>query len=259
MSSTNTVRRSGAISYQARRAIRASMIGTLIEWYDYALYGAAAGLIISRLFFPEFLSTAGTLAAFATFAVGFVIRPIGGVVIAHIGDRYGRKPAMILTITLMGLATVGIGLLPTAESIGLWAPVLLVIFRCIQGFGAGAELAGAFTMVAEYTPPEKRGFYTGLINATPAAGTLLATFSFLAVSTLPTDVLFGWAWRVPFLASAVLFLVALYIRNRLEETPEYVEAVAKRSSEAASSKIPLAQLLSTSSRRVASGFMGSRV
>lgn len=258
MSSTTNVSKaqnSQGISPQARRAIRASMIGTLIEWYDYALYGAAAGLVISHLFFPDFLSTAGTLAAFATFAVGFVIRPIGGVVIAHIGDQYGRKPAMILTIALMGFATVGIGLLPTAESIGLWAPVLLVVFRCIQGFGAGAELAGAFTMVAEYTPPEKRGFYTGLINATPAAGTLLATLAFLAVSTLPTEVLFGWAWRVPFLASSILFFVALYIRNRLEETPEYVKVVAKQAATMSKHKIPLAQLLTKSGRRVISGFL----
>lgn len=257
MSSTYKVQKSAKyrLNPQARRAINASLIGTLIEWYDYALYGAAAGLIISRLFFPDFLSTAGTLAAFATFAVGFVIRPVGGVIIAHIGDKHGRKPAMILTIVLMGAATVGIGLLPTADSIGIWAPVLLVFFRCVQGFGAGAELAGAFTMVAEYTPQEKRGFYTGLLNATPAAGTMLATLSFLAVSSLPADVLFGWAWRVPFLASALLFFVALYIRNRLEETPEYTLAAEKRAQSTKEHSVPLADLLKNSGRRVIAGFM----
>ena len=242
---------------RARRALNASMVGTLIEWYDYALYGAAAGLVISQLFFPQAISSAGTLAAFATFAVGFVVRPIGGVIVAHIGDKYGRKPAMILTIVLMGAATVGIGLLPTALDIGFWAPALLVVFRCLQGFGAGAELAGAFTLVAEYTPQEKRGFYTGLLNATPAAGTTLATIAFLIVSTLPTDVLLGWAWRLPFLLSGILFFVALYIRRRLEETPAYTEAAEKRGRTAEKHKIPLAELFQKSGRNLIAGTLAT--
>lgn len=239
----------------SRRALAAAMIGTLIEWYDYALYGAAAGLIIGPLFFPDALSTAGTMAAFATFAVGFVVRPLGGLVISHIGDRRGRKPAMILTIVLMGAATVGIGLLPTAAVIGMWAPVLLVLFRLLQGFGAGAELAGAFTLVAETSPKEKRGFHTGLVNATPAAGTTLATLAFLLVSSLPEDVLLGWAWRIPFLVSALLFFVALYIRHRLEETPEYTKAADKRA--AHEEKVPLGELLRFSRRPLLAGFLAT--
>jgi len=239
-----------------RRALVAAMSGTLIEWYDYALYGAAAGLIIGPLFFPEALSTAATMAAFATFAVGFVARPLGGVIISHIGDRYGRKPAMVLTIVLMGAATVAIGLLPTAEQIGLWAPALLVLFRLLQGFGAGAELAGAFTLVAETSPPEKRGFHTGLVNATPAAGTTLATLAFLVAASLPEDVLLGWAWRVPFLLSALLFLVALYIRRRLEETPEYSRAADKRAAEA-ERKVPFGELVRNSRLPLVAGFLAT--
>lgn len=241
----------------ARRALTAAMVGTLIEWYDYALYGAAAGLIIAPLFFPDSVSTAGTLAAFATFAVGFVARPLGGVIISHIGDRFGRKPAMILTIILMGVATVAIGLLPTALTIGLWAPVLLVLFRLIQGFGAGAELAGAFTLVAEYSPKHRRGFHTGLINATPAAGTTIATLAFLAVASLPDEVLFGWAWRIPFLMSGLLFLVALYIRRRLEETPEYTAAADVRAQQNHEQKVPLGELLRKSPVPLVAGFLAT--
>lgn len=241
----------------AKKALIAAMIGTLIEWYDYALYGAAAGLIIAPLFFPESINSAGTLAAFATFAVGFVVRPLGGVIISHIGDRFGRKPAMILTIILMGVATVAIGLLPTALEIGLWAPLLLVFFRLIQGFGAGAELAGAFTLVAEYSPKHKRGFHTGLINATPAAGTTIATLAFLAVASLPDDVLFGWAWRVPFLMSGLLFFVALYIRKRLEETPAYTAAADARAETGQEQKVPLGELFRKSPVPLVAGFLAT--
>lgn len=236
-----------------RRALLASVVGTIIEWYDYALYGAAAALVIGPLFFPNTLSSGATMAAFATFAVGFIVRPVGGVLIAHIGDRFGRKPAMILTIVLMGAATVMIGLLPTAETLGIWAPVLLVLFRMLQGFGAGAELAGAMTVVAEFAPPRRRGFFTGVVLACPPAGTVLATLAFLAVSAMPTEDLLGGWWRAPFLASAVLFFLALFIRNRMEETPEFA-AVAQRHAEAEKTKVPLAALLRHSWREVIIGF-----
>lgn len=237
----------------ARRALIASTAGTVIEWFDYALYGAAAGLIITPLFFPDTLSGAGDMAAFATFAVGFIARPIGGVVISHIGDRYGRRPALVLTIALMGLATVGIGLLPTAATLGMWAPVMLVLLRILQGFGAGAELAGAMTVVAEFAPPRRRGFYTSIVLAAPPAGALLATLAFLTVSSLPTETLLGWAWRVPFLASAVLFFLALWIRQKMGETPEYEAAMARQDASRRQS-VPLGQLLRASWRQVLVGF-----
>lgn len=232
---THEATTSTRISTGARTAIIASTVGTIIEWYDYALYGVAAGLVISPLFFPGTVSGTGFLLALATFAVGFLVRPIGGVVIASIGDRLGRRPALLLTIILMGIATVGIGLLPTADTIGVWAPVLLVFLRALQGFGAGAELSGALTVAAEYTPESRRGFFTSIINMSARIGSAAAMLAFLAVAALPSDVLLGWAWRVPFLLSAVLFLLALYIRKRLEETPEYVRSQARRDADASQS------------------------
>ena len=237
------------------KAVTAATVGTVIEWYDYALYGAASGLIINKLFFPNLSETTGVLAAFATFAVGYFARPIGGIVISHIGDKFGRKPALILTITLMGLATVLMGLLPTYGSIGLAAPILLVLMRLIQGFGAGAELAGAIVLVAEYAPPSKRAFYTGLPNAATLVGIMLATLSFLVISYLPEEVLLSWAWRVPFLLSGVLFLVALYIRKHLDETPEYVEAMARAEAKRHEQRVPLGELFRNSPKEVVFGFL----
>jgi len=237
------------------KAVTAATVGTVIEWYDYALYGAASGVIINKLFFPNLSPTTGVLAAFATFAVGYFARPVGGIVISHIGDTFGRKPALILTITLMGLATVLMGLLPTYESIGLAAPILLVIMRLIQGFGAGAELAGAIVLVAEYAPPSKRAFYTGLPNAATLVGIMLATLSFLMISYLPEDVLLGWAWRVPFLISGALFLVAFYIRKHLDETPEYVAAMARAEAKRHEQRVPLGELFRNSPREVLFGFL----
>lgn len=225
--SNQTTPRAGALAPGAKKAIIASSVGTLIEWYDYALYGAAAGLVIGPLFFPGGNSTAATLAAFATFAVGFVVRPLGGIFIAHLGDTIGRKPAMILTIVLMGFATVAVGLLPPASAIGIWAPILLVLFRALQGFGAGAELSGALTVVSEFVSPRRRGLVTGLVNGTAGGGVLLATIAFTVVIGLPKEDLMSWGWRIPFLLSAVLFFLALYIRRSLDETPEYRKAMER--------------------------------
>ncbi|WP_372698840.1 MFS transporter [Arthrobacter sp. JSM 101049] len=246
--------RAAASRPSLRKAMTAAIIGTVIEWYDYGLYGAAAGLIIGPLFFPEAISSAASLAAFATFAVGFIIRPLGGVVIGHVGDRFGRKPAMLLSVILMGAATVCIGLLPTAVAIGAWAPLLLVAMRCLQGFGAGAELAGAMTLVAEYAPARRRGFYTSLVLATPPAGIVLATLSFFLFSRLPDNGFMAWGWRVPFLLSAALFFVAIYIRKNLDETPAYQNAL-ESSQRAAQAKLPLVELFRSNTSGVVLGFL----
>jgi MFS family permease len=238
-----------------RRAVVAATIGTVIEWFDYALYGAAAGIIINKLFFPQLSATAAILASFATFAVGFFARPVGGIVISHFGDRFGRKPALIFTIALMGLSTVAMGLLPTFAQAGLWAPVLLVFFRLVQGFGAGAEYAGAVTLVVEYAPPHRKAFYTAFIQSATVLGIMMATSCFLLVSYLPEDVLFGWAWRVPFLVSALLFVVALYIRRRLDETPEYIAAMAKQGEQRRKESVPIGELLRKSPKEVLFGFL----
>lgn len=237
-----------------RRAVFASTLGTIIEWYDYGLYAAASGLIINKLFFPQLSQLAGVLAAFATFAVGFVIRPVGGIVISHIGDRYGRKPALIVAVTLMGAATIGLGLLPTWQQVGILAPILLVFLRILQGFGAGAELAGAITLIAEYTPPSRRAFFTSIPNAATNFGVLVALGTFLLLAWVPEHILLSWAWRVPFLFSLVLFGVALYIRAKLDETPEYVAAAEKAQARAKKEKVPVADLFRHSRREVLCGF-----
>lgn len=244
----------GHMPRQARRAVWAGLFGTLIEWYDYALYGAAAGLIIGPLFFPDAIPASASLLSFATFAVGFVVRPIGGLVISHLGDRIGRKPAMIFTVVLMGAATVGIGLLPTASTIGIFAPILLVFFRFVQGFGAGAELAGAMTLVSEYTDRRRRGLVVGIVSCGAPGGAFLATLAFTFVSLIPGDVLLTWAWRLPFLISAVLFVLALWIRRRLEETPEYRRSMEKSGNSEGAGRLPLIELLRHSPRELVSGF-----
>jgi MFS family permease len=238
-----------------RRAVFAATLGTIIEWYDYGLYAAASGLIINKLFFPQLSPLAGTLAAFATFAIGFIIRPIGGVVISHIGDRYGRKPALIFCITIMGIATVGLGILPTYEQVGILAPILLILMRMMQGFGAGAELAGAITLIAEYTPPHRRAFFTSIPNAATNFGVMIAVITFLMISWVPEDILFTWVWRVPFILSLALFGVALYIRAKLDETPEYVAAMENAAAKAREEKVPLAELFRNSRREVLCGFL----
>ena len=181
------------------------------------VHGSVWPLIVDRLFFPQLSHLGGILAAFATFAVGFFIRPLGGVVISHIGDRFGRRPALIFSVVLMGAATTAVGCLPTYNQIGDWAPVFLVVLRLLQGFGAGAEVAGAITLVAEYAPPRHRAFFTAIPNVAATGGIMISTLAFFMISRLPEADLLGWAWRVPFLLSIVLFGVALYIRYRLDE------------------------------------------
>ncbi|WP_217265367.1 MFS transporter [Candidatus Sodalis sp. SoCistrobi] len=243
-----------SIDKNVKRAIFASTLGTIIEWYDYGLYAAPSGLIINKLFFPELSQLGGMLAAFATFAIGFIIRPVGGVVISHIGDKFGRKPALIFCISIMGVATVGVGLLPTWHSIGIWAPILLIFLRLLQGFGAGAELAGAITLVAEYTPVKRRGFFTAIPNTAINFGVLIATLTFLFFSWLPEETLLSWVWRVPFLLSVLLFVIALYIRAKLDETPEYVNAMENAQRQRQEQKAPIRQLFKESPRELLCGF-----
>ncbi len=238
-----------------RRAVIAATVGTVIEWFDYALYGSASALVINKLFFPQLSSLAGVLAAFATFAIGFFVRPIGGMLIAHIGDKYGRKPALLLTIILMGIATVGMGLLPTYAQVGILAPILLVVTRVLQGFGAGAEYAGAVTLVAEYSPPGEQAKLTAILQSASLAGILLSTIVFLAVAQLPDDILLNWGWRVPFLFSIFLFFIAVYIRKHLEETPEYNLAMEKAAKNKREKQIPIKELFKNSPKEILFGFL----
>ena len=199
----------------------ASFIGTAIEWYDFFLYGTAAALIFNKLFFPTFDPLSGTLAAFGTYAVGFVARPLGGIVFGHYGDKVGRKAMLSLTLLLMGIATFCIGLLPTYAMIGPWAPVLLIFLRLLQGFGVGGEWGGAVLMAVEHAPVGRRGFYGSWPQVGVPAGLLLSTSAFSVVSTLPEEQLLSWGWRVPFLFSLLLVGVGVFIRLRIAETPAF--------------------------------------
>jgi MFS family permease len=218
------------------RVATAAFVGTLVEWYDYYIYGTAAALIFSGQFFPDVDPTTALIASFATFGVGFLARPLGGLFAGHYGDRIGRKSMLIFTLSLMGVSTVLIGLLPSYAQIGIWAPILLVVLRLAQGFGVGGEWGGAAVMVVEYAPVKRRGFFGGLPQAGNVGGLVLATGIFAIVSLLPDDDLRAWGWRIPFLFSAVLILVGLYIRSKVEETPSFQTA----ENDNATHKLPMA-------------------
>ena len=209
-----------------RRATLASSIGSALEYFDFALYGLSTALIFNVLFFPQDDPAMATVAAFATFGVGFVARPFGGLVFGVLGDKIGRKAVLVITVVLMGGASTAIGLLPTYDAVGIWAPILLVLMRLLQGFGAGAEQAGATVLMAEYAPVRRRGFFAALPFVGIQLGTLLAGLVFSGISLLPEDAMMSWGWRVPFLASFLLILVAVFIRTRLKETPTFVELEA---------------------------------
>jgi metabolite-proton symporter len=200
----------------------ASLIGTAIEWYDFFLYGTAAALIFNKLFFPTFDPMVGTLLAFATYALGFVARPLGGLVFGHYGDKIGRKTMLYLTLLLMGTATAFIGILPTYETLGVWAAILLVACRLIQGFGLGGEWGGAVLMAVEHAPENRRGFYGSWPQLGAPLGLVLGTLVFSVFSSLMSDAQFNaWGWRLPFLFSIILVVVGLWIRMTIAESPEF--------------------------------------
>ncbi|QYN32740.1 MHS family MFS transporter [Pseudonocardia sp. DSM 110487] len=204
-----------------RRVVFGALVGTALEWYDFFIYGTAAALVFNVLFFPQSDPAIGTITAFATFGVGFVFRPLGGILFGHIGDRIGRRATLIITTLVMGLSTGVIGLLPTYETIGVWAPVLLVLLRVLQGLGAGAEFGGASTLLAEHAPAHRRGYYCSYAQTGVQVGLVLATVSFLLVGLLDDEQLYSWGWRVPFLVSFLMIGVALYVRLRVEESPVF--------------------------------------
>ena len=207
-----------------RRVVMASLIGTTVEWYDFFLYGSAAALVFNKLFFPEFDPLTGTLLAFATYALGFVARPVGGIVFGHYGDRIGRKRLLMLSLILMGVATVLIGLLPTYAQIGIWAPLALIGLRLVQGFAVGGEWGGAVLMAAEHGDAARRGFWASWPQAGVPAGNLLAAAVLAIMAAVQSEADFlSWGWRVPFVLSALLVVVGWYIRNRVSESPMFAK------------------------------------
>jgi MHS family shikimate/dehydroshikimate transporter-like MFS transporter len=199
----------------------ASCFGTIIEWYDFLIYATAAGLIFNKAFFPTFDPLAGTLAALGSYAVGFLARPLGGALFGHFGDRLGRKSMLVLTLFIMGLSTFCIGLLPTYASIGVLAPILLILLRVIQGIGLGGEWGGASLMVLEHAPADRRGFYTSFVQIGFPIGLVLATLVFALVTKLPDADFAAYGWRIPFLLSVVLLAVGTFVRSRVPETPVF--------------------------------------
>lgn len=237
---------------EVRKVAAASTIGSIIEWYDFALFGVAAGVVFNKLFFPDSDPLIGTMLAFAVNAIAFFIRPVGGVIFGHFGDRIGRRKVLAITLVIMGGSTTLIGLLPTHHQVGMLAPILLIIVRCVQGLGAGAEFSGAVIMIAEYAPEKRRGFYTSLPNMGVAIGLLSATGIFSLMLMLPEEALLSWGWRVPFLLSAAGVVLGLYIRLRLEETPEFAQLEKQ---ETKATRIPALELLSTQGRAVVVGVL----
>ncbi|EKT83631.1 major facilitator transporter [Rhodococcus opacus M213] len=199
----------------------ASGVGTTVEWYDFFIYGTAAGLVFNKIFFPEFDSLIGTLLAFATFSAAFVARPIGGVVFGHFGDRIGRKSMLVITLTIMGFTTLGVGLLPSYQSIGVAAPIILVTLRFVQGLALGGEIGGAILMAVEHAPAGKRGYYGSWVQMGVPAGLMLGNTVFLLMAGLSPEAFESWGWRIPFLIGGAFVAIGLFVRLHVGESPNF--------------------------------------
>jgi len=228
------------------RAAWASSLGSALEYYDFALYSLASALIFGPLFFPSSNPNVGLLASFGTYFLGFAVRPVGGIIFGVLGDRLGRKFVLLATILIMGTASTAIGLLPTYQTVGFWAPVLLIGMRLLQGVGAGAEQAGAAVLMAEYAPRERRGFFAALPFTGIMAGTVAAAVIYFVMLLGVDNIANTWLWRVPFLLSVFIIAVAIWIRLKLKESPEFSKLEAKHQI----AERPLANLLSNSLRNV---------
>lgn len=228
---------------RAKRAALSSFAGAVVDWYDFLLYGIVAALVFNHQFFPSISPSMGTLAAFATFGVGFLFRPLGGIVFGHFGDKLGRKKMLVLTVVLMGGATVLIGLLPNFDQIGWLAPILLVVLRAIQGFAVGGEWGGAALLAVENAPAGKKAFYSSGVQIGYGVGLMLATGSVsLIILTLGDEAFQAWAWRIPFVASVVLLGIALWIRRGQDESEEFIQKVVN--STAKPKKLPIFEAIS---------------
>ncbi|WJQ11460.1 MFS transporter [Geobacillus stearothermophilus] len=230
----------------SKRVLVASLVGSSIEWFDYFLYGTVAALVFNQLFFPSKDPTVGLLLSYSSFALSFFIRPLGGIVFSHIGDKIGRKKTLVLTLSLMGIATAGMGLLPTYEMIGIWAPVLLILLRLIQGIGLGGEWGGALLLAVEYAPKEKRGLFGSIPQMGVTIGLLLGTFVMSLMTLMPDETFMSWGWRIPFLLSALLVVFGLWVRHGIDETPSFKKV--KETGQVA--KVPIVETLRTQWKEV---------
>lgn len=235
------------------RVLLASTIGSVIEWYDFYLYSTASALVLGPLFFPGSSPTAATLASFATYAAGFVARPLGGLLVGHLGDRTGRKSMLVLTLLIMGVSTFLVGCLPTYHQAGIIAPIALVCLRILQGIGIGGEWGGGVLMAIENAPPGKRGWYSSWPLVSFPLGLLASTLTFTAVAQLPEDDLLSWGWRIPFLLSIVLVGVGVYVRVGLTETPEFTAVRADRGL----ARVPLWEVVRTRPKQAVGGALAA--
>ncbi|CAM8060770.1 shikimate transporter [Klebsiella pneumoniae] len=230
--------------HRARRAAWGSFAGAVVDWYDFLLYGITAALVFNREFFPQIGPAMGTLAAFATFGVGFLFRPLGGIIFGHFGDRLGRKRMLMMTVWMMGIATACIGLLPSFNQIGWWAPVLLVFLRAVQGFAVGGEWGGAALLSVENAPQGKKAFYNSGVQVGYGVGLLLSTGLVSLISSLTSDQQFlSWGWRLPFLFSVVLVLIALWIRNGMAESQEFEAQQSQDNAPQMKKRLPVVEAL----------------
>jgi len=237
-----------------RRAAMAALAGTSIEWYDFYAFATAAAIVFSDVFFPPEMSPLlKTLSSFGTFAVGFLLRPLGGIVFGHIGDRVGRKKTLVVTLLMMGIASFGVGLLPTYAQVGGWAPLLLIVLRLIQGIAIGGEWGGAVLVAVENAPPGKATFFGSFAQLGSSVGALLSTGAFSLMSLFGTAAFNSWGWRVPFLLSAILVVIGLVIRVKLEESPAMAEIREERR---ADDKLPLLEVLHKDWRTIVLGVFG---
>jgi MFS transporter, MHS family, shikimate and dehydroshikimate transport protein len=232
LTQNDVVVKNKGINNEHTKVAIASFIGTTIEWYDFYLYGTAAALVFPVLFFPNFDPIYGTMAAFGSYAAGFIARPLGSMVFGHYGDKLGRKKMLMISLILMGLATFLMGLIPSYQSIGLLAPLLISLLRVIQGFAVGGEWGAAVVMAVEHAPPGKRGIYGSFPQMGVPAGLLISTLVFSLVSnSMSNDTFLSWGWRIPFLCSAVLIMIGILVRLKVSESPVFLEAAEKKQQE----------------------------
>lgn len=255
MSNTLTHDHAQVTSTDLRKVVIASLIGSTIEWYDFFLYGVVAGLVFNHLYFPSENETVSILLAYATFAVGFVARPLGGVIFGHFGDRIGRKAMLVLSLLMMGGATVAIGLLPSYDTIGMAAPIILLLLRVVQGIGIGGEWGGAVLMTYEYAPPHRRGLFASLPQIGLSLGLFLASGVMALLTMLPDEAFMAWGWRSAFVASIILVVLGTWIRSQIDESPEFKKAKAE--SRGRDEGLPIADLARRYPKSVILG-MGAR-
>lgn len=242
MNSTETSPRRNS----ARKVVVASFVGNALEWYDFFLYGTAAALVFNKLFFPTSSPTAGTLASFATYAVGFAARPLGGIIFGHFGDRVGRKAVLVTTLSLMGVSTFLIGVLPTYAQIGVWAPILLIVLRVVQGAAVGGEWGGGVLLISENVDAKRRGFFSAWSQTGVSAGSVISTAVFAAFATLPDEQFLSWGWRIPFMLGIVLAIAGLAIRSQIDETAEFRKIRQERKR----TRMPLWEVIRTQPREI---------